>query len=637
MQRPLPRCSISPVLRTRFGVLVVLSAIFLSIHTVLRVTLMIASGAFSGNAGYILLVVVTGLASDLYPLAIAVAVGACALALIPGCVWRTSWHRALMLGGCTVIVALALVEAVAEGLFWAEFETRFNFLAVEYLIYRDEVAKNILQSYSVGRIVAGLSVAAILLLWLLRRPLRAAIEGDSSLRSRAAVASVCVLLAAIPVAVAEPEARRDARSLELARNGVYQFVSAFRANEIDYDQFYLTRPADAVRRALQARLQPPATSSGAHRQVTSSRPERRMNVMFVAVESLSASFLGVYGSEKGLTPALDALARQSLWFSNVYATGTRTVRGLEALSLSIPPTPGHSIVKRPGSADGLRTIGLPFQERGYDTAFFTGTFGYFDNMNAFFGGAGFRVVDRASFRGDEVTFTNAWGIADENVFDRVLRDADASSAAGRAFMFFTLTGSNHRPYTFPEGRIDLPQRTRDAAVKYTDWAIGRFLEDARTRPWFDNTVFVIVADHCARSGGRTELPIENFRIPLFVYAPAAIEPRDVHRLVSQIDVAPTLLNLLGFDYDSTFLGQDMLAAGEDRAFVASYEALGLYRDDRLTVLLPHRHAAAYAVHGDNTVEQHVRAEDLDDTITYYQGASQVYRSGELALGDRPSR
>lgn len=311
-----------------------------------------------------------------------------------------SWHRRSTRALCAVIVTMVFVEAVAEVLFWAEFETRFNFLAVEYLIYREEVARNILESHAVGTMVVALLAAAMLLLWLLR-------------------------------------------------------------------------------------------------------------------------------------------------FSNVFATGTRTVRGLEALALSIPPTPGHSIVKRPGSGDGLRTIGLPFLDRAYDTAFLSGGHGYFDNVNAFFGGAGFRVVDRRSFSRNEVTFSNAWGVADENLFDRVLKEADVNWGAGRPFMFFTLTASNHRPYTFPEGRIDLPQRQRGSAVKYTDWAIGKFLDDARRRPWFDQTLFVNVADHCARSGGRTELPLNNFRIPLFFYAPSLIPPQRVTRLASQIDVAPTLLSFLG--------------------------------------------------------------------------------------------
>lgn len=612
----------------RFSVLLIPALVFLLAHSLLRLALVLASGAWRTGPVAVAEVLLVGIVSDLYPLAMVLAVCGLLLSVIPGRIWKNAWHRRALMGLVALAVALTLLEAVAEALFWAEFETRFNFLAVEYLIYRDEVARNILESYAVAEMAAALGVAAILLVWLLRGQINRRSSTESSVRARLFGAAGLLAAGSAAFFLNEPTASRDARAAELSRNGAYQFLSAFRANELDYEHFYITRPVDDVLEALRAGLRPPGPATGIARIVGSTRPERRLNVMLISVESLSASFLGVYGSPGRLTPNLDALAERSLWFSNVYATGTRTVRGLEALSLSIPPTPGHSIVKRPGG-NGLRTIGEPFLERGYDVAFISGVYGYFDNMNGFFSSAGFRIVDRLSYARREVTFSNAWGIADENIFDRVLKEADADHAARRPFMLWTLTGSNHRPYTFPDGRIDLPQGSREAAVKYTDWAIGRFLDQARTRPWFADTVFVIVADHCARSGGRTELPIRNFQIPLFIHAPGFIEPRRVTKLVSQIDLAPTLLNLLGFQYTSTFFGQDMLGDGPERAFLATYQALGLLRHGELTVLLPHRQAVAYEIRNATSYEKPVDPRELEETVLHYQGASEAFRRGWL--------
>jgi phosphoglycerol transferase MdoB-like AlkP superfamily enzyme len=627
-----------PGLRGRFGVLVLLSVLYLCIQTILRVWLMLSSGAWPGGIFGAALILGAGVVSDLFPLALAGGAAAVWLAAVPASIWRRGWHRGFVTVAAAFILALMLLEAVAECLFWAEFETRFNFLAVEYLVYHDEVARNILESYAVGPMTVALMAVAAMLLWLLRRVFRDALEAESPGRVRAAVAFACVAAAAVAAVAPAPEVGANSRAVELSRNGAYQFVSAFRTNELDYTANYISRPPDEVMRELRVSLiTPPPDGAGITRRVNPSSPERRLNVVMIVVESLSGSFLGAYGAPRGLTPNLDALAAKSLWFSNVYATGTRTVRGLEALTLSIPPTPGHSIVKRPGSSGGLRTIGTPFQERGYDTAFLYGGYGYFDNMNAFFDGAGFRTVDRASMTAGEISFSNAWGVADENLLDRTLREADADWARGQPFLFMALTTSNHRPYTFPEGRIDLPPRSRDAAVKYTDWAIGKFLQDAATRPWFDDTIFVVVADHCARSGGRTELPVENFRIPLFIYAPAIVAPRRVTTLVSQIDVAPTLLQMLGFSYVSTFFGRDMLAAGEERAFLATYSALGLLRRGQLTVLEPEQRALAYAVSGDVLTEKPVDRTERDAAIGYYQGAAQVYRSGALNLSRSEGR
>ena len=167
-----------------------------------------------------------------------------------------------------------------------------------------------------------------------------------------------------------------------------------------------------------------------------------------------------------------------------------------------------------------------FRAKGYRTSFFYGGRGYFDNMNAFFGGNGFSIHDQSSMPADTVEFTNAWGVSDEDLYGWVLDGADESAQDNKPFYFFVMTTSNHRPFTYPSGRIDIPSHSgRSGAVKYTDYAIGKFIADARSRPWFNNTIFVIVADHCASSAGNTELPIYNYKIPLLIYAPGLVEPQ----------------------------------------------------------------------------------------------------------------
>ena len=105
----------------------------------------------------------------------------------------------------------------------------------------------------------------------------------------------------------------------------------------------------------------------------------------------------------------------------------------------------------------------------------------------------------------EIGFANVWGVADEDLFARVMREGDAAHAAGRPFLFQVLTTSNHRPYTYPEGRIDIPSGSgRPGAVKYADYAVGKLIEDARKKPWFNDTLFVFAADHTAGAAGKIE-------------------------------------------------------------------------------------------------------------------------------------
>lgn len=163
-----------------------------------------------------------------------------------------------------------------------------------------------------------------------------------------------------------------APSVQLAGNGWFEFLHAFWHNEIDYPQFYRTLPpaqADAVLRRefglADAGAPPTVVPLAIARHVQGRDAQKRLNVVLISVESLSADFLGSFGNDRNLTPRLDALARESLLFTRLYATGTRTVRGLEAISLSLPPTPGHSVVKRPNN-DNLYTLGEVFAEKGYE-------------------------------------------------------------------------------------------------------------------------------------------------------------------------------------------------------------------------------------------------------------------------------
>ena len=411
------------------------------------------------------------------------------------------------------------------------------------------------------------------MLWALRRPLTRALDGDSAFKPRLLAGCGLLLLPVLAYLLLDqrPGQSFDNQYLnELAENGPYQFFHAFRDAELSYAQFYIQHDDAAVAAQLRRQVQqsnqtfltPAGYDLARHVDNTDRGPERNLNVMLIVVESLSAKYLGAYGTTDadttGLTPNLDRLAAQSLWLSNLYATGTRTVRGLESLTLSVPPTPGESIVKRPDNG-GLFSLGQLFAARGYDSTFLYGGFGYFDNMNDFFGKNGFRIVDRAAMTAPEIAFANIWGVADESLYGRAMREADGDFARGQPFFQLVMTTSNHRPYSYPDGRIDIPSKTgRAGAVKYTDWAIGDLLEKARQKPWFNDTLFVIVADHCAGSDGRTALPLDRYRIPLFVYSPAHVQPQRIERLVGQIDVAPTLLGLLHWNYDSRFFGKDIL-------------------------------------------------------------------------------
>jgi phosphoglycerol transferase MdoB-like AlkP superfamily enzyme len=497
-------------------------------------------------------------------------------------------------------------------------------------------------------IVAGLgALTAILLALSLRSLWRAAAPSAMTFARRSLymagyVAAAVVSFAAVPASW--KEFSDSAQAQQLAGNGPWEFFHAFNTNEIDYDRFYATLPIDRAYRELRREFSEAGpvqfTDSPTlpiERRIGGAGPEKRLNVVLISVESLSAEYLGSFGNARGLTPNLDRLADAGLLFTRLYATGTRTVRGLEALALSLPPTPGHSVVKRPNS-ENLHTIGEVFAEKGYEPLYLYGGYGYFDNMEHFFGSNGYRVVDRTAIPSQDIHYENIWGVADEDLFTQALRELDAEHAAGRPFFAHIMTTSNHRPYTYPAGRVDVPSGTgAEGAVKYTDWAIGNFIERARARPWFDDTLFVIIADHCAAARGKTDLPLDRFHIPLLIYAPKHVAPARIDTVASQIDVAPTVLALLNFSYVSRFFGQDILTEGKthQRAVMANYQTVGYLENGMLVELRPQRRVRVVdAGTGRELAPSESTRHFTDEAIGYYQGASDAFRRGALR---RPGR
>ncbi|MBX3749238.1 MAG: sulfatase-like hydrolase/transferase [Opitutaceae bacterium] len=641
---PLPPL-LNRTLASRFGGSLVFIAVFVALATVMRVVLLLKTGGEAGWDASLLAAFALGFAFDLAAAGLWSLPLTLALVILPADILRRRWARGCVHAAGLGTLSLLLFTSVAEWTFWDEFGVRFNFIAVDYLIYTTEVIGNIRESYNLPAILGGVFLGGALGYGLILRAgwLRswfdaAPLAFSARLKAGAPWFLIPLGLGLLLDANHIPAFAND-HNRELAKNGPWSFFAAFRHNELDFAKFYPTLDGPAsfqvIRQELARDGSLPAgpQPEGTLRYLRRDGPELRPNIIQITVESLSAEFLGQFNPASGLTPELDALAAKSLVFTQFYATGTRTDRGMEALTLSLPPTPGRSIIKRPKNAD-MFTLGSLLRTRGYDTAFIYSGYGYFDNMNAFFGNNGYRVIDRASVAPEDITFANAWGACDEDLFRWTLREADQAAAAGKPFHFFVMTTSNHRPFTYPEGKIDLPSKVsgRDGAVKYTDFAIGQLIRDAATRPWFKDTIFVIVADHCAESAGRTELPVQNYHIPLFIYAPGGqVAPGRVTQLTSQVDFAPTLLGLLNWSYATRFYGWDVLRTpgpGPGRALIGNYQRLGLYRDRALTVLKPVRQAAQYRYDpASYTLTPQAEDQEFRETaIAYYQTASYLYRT-----------
>jgi phosphoglycerol transferase MdoB-like AlkP superfamily enzyme len=622
-------------------------AIALAIWLVLRIVLWFSIGPAELSLRQSATAFAIGACFDIATLGYLMAPVLLFAALLPDA-WRG--RRAVRIGRRALfvfIVGTLLFDAVAEYVFWEEFTTRFNFIAVDYLIYTNEVIANIRQSYPIPVILAGIVAVATGIAWLVSRSI-AFSTAPLGWRGRLVLGAAALLLPVasyLAASIDQMSGAGNEHALELSGNGIFSLAGAMRRNELDYDRFYQTIPqeeADAILQGLGVARIPLSAAMAMQDDVH--EPEELgaftrnpKNVVLITVESLSAEFLGAYGSRQGLTPRLDELAAGGLKFANAYATGTRTVRGLEALSLGIPPIPGQAVVRRPNNSH-LTTIGQFLALQGIEPYFIYGGYGYFDNMNAYFEANDYKVVDRTDFPKESVPFENAWGVADEALFDNVLRVLDGPSSQNKRFFAQIMTTSNHRPFTYPDGRIDIGSPGgRKGAVKYTDFAIGRFIDQARSKPWFNDTLFVIVADHCAAVAGNTKLPVARYRIPLIFYAPDMLKPGVFSKMVSQIDIPPTLLDLLSAKGDDHFFGDSIFEneARPRRSLISNYQELGYYKNDLLTVLLPKQKAQAFRI--DPVTYAASRAELdpvlLKETIAYYQTASRAFKRNAMKNPD----
>jgi len=562
--------------------------------------------------------------------------------LTPVNLWSRRGYRWFVNGFVYFLVFLLLLNAVSEWIFWDEFSSRFNFIAVDYLVYTQEVLGNIQQSYPVELIIGALLSTAALLTWAVLSGISHFNIRPLKFKHRLQVTGAFLIVLCLAYLFVDHDIKEFSPNNydnELAGNGMYELFAAYRNNELNYDQFYPTLVDDKAFAELRTLVKTPeshfvdSNTASIRRDIVNAGPEIHKNVVLISVESLSADFLGSFGNKQGITPFLDSLAAKSLLFTNLYATGTRTVRGLEALSIGTPPTPGQSIVRRPKN-EGLFSMGTVFNQKGYQSRFLYGGYGYFDNMGYFFGHNDYKVVDRTAIKKEDIDYENIWGVADENLFELAVRQLDKETASGKPVFTHIMTTSNHRPYTYPDGRIDIPSHTsREGAVKYTDYAIGRFIESVRKKPWFGNTVFVIVADHCASSAGKTDLPVNRYKIPLLIYAPGFIKPGVMPRLMSQIDIGPTILGLLNFSYQSKFFGYDMfkLEPGRERAFISTYQSLGFLRHDSLVILKPQKFAGTFVPDFQDGYARPVSVNKklTEESIAWYQCASFQFRNGMM--------
>ena len=528
--------------------------------------------------------------------------------------------HALFAGWLTLALVVPLTLELATPAFMHEYGLRPNRVFVEYLLYPQEIASTLGKGHAVSSLLTlALGVAAALLGYrLLHRRLARGGDFDSGWPLRVGLAVLVVAGSAMgirstlghrPMNPALLAFSSDATVNTLPLNSFYSV--AFSIRDLLRDdpgaRIYDTATPDAAVAAyMHARTGASVAASASTPVLVDHAPAytgRPRNLVIVLEESLGAQFVGSLGGLP-LTPNYDRLAARGWAFERLYATGTRSVRGIEAVISGYTPTPSQATVKRPRAQGHFFTLASVLARHGYDTTFYYGGESHFDNMRGFLLSNGFsRIVDRKDYSAP--AFVGSWGVSDEDLFDHAHAEFTRLQAAGTPFLGFVFTSSNHDPFEFPDGRIrlhDARKATRNNAAKYADYALGRFMDQALASSYADDTVFLIVADHDSRAFGRTLVPVDNFHIPGLILAPG-LAPRRDERLVSQIDLGPTLLSLVGIDDPTPMIGADLTRrAGPGRALMQYDQNFAYMTDDAMVVLQPSQAPIAFVRGADGALQ-----------------------------------
>ncbi|MCX5653632.1 MAG: sulfatase-like hydrolase/transferase, partial [Planctomycetota bacterium] len=506
--------------------------------------------------------------------------------------------------------------AIAGAFFFLQFGSRLNWIVVDYLAMPTEVLQYIWAQYPVLLIFGGLAVFIGAMYWALARLLWSGPRPSASIWTRPVL---CLCLVAL--CIFEIRGTLDGKMLhpgaahavsdngavgQLTLNDVYSLVEALRSEwrdeSLEGREFPLPPPERAEQVARAMLYQPQDVDlkrpdNPLWRRTVTGKPQTDYNVVLVLMESMTGKPVGLLGHSPSHTPNLDALGRDGLSFDRMYAVGIRTRRSFCNTLCGHPDFSEKSLLVRARAIGQFLSLPQFFRDRGYKTAFVYGGKPGWDNMQAFLAGGGVEEFIGQE-DGPQGELVNPWGVADELTF-RKAHDRFVSYGDEKFFAAI-LTITNHEPFHAPAGRVEfLPGDSQEVkkinCYRYADWALGDFFRRARQAPYFNRTIFVLVADHGRDFSPGPLIDAEGYRVPCVIYAPGIVAPGRIGTVAGQTDLPPTILALLGGQFDHCFLGRNLVAVPPDDgfAFLRSTDMIGFVRGDRMIALPPMRTPVLY--------------------------------------------
>lgn len=367
-------------------------------------------------------------------------------------------------------------------------------------------------------------------------------------------------------------------------------------------------------------------TEGLHR-LQKSLFNKKKNIILVILESFGHEHVGYLGGTP-TTPNLDRLTKESLYFTNLYATGTRTSWGISALTTSLYPIPSREYVKASKSQKDFYTTAKTLKNHGYESTFLYSGDVDFDNMRGFLLANGYdNVYGKESFSKEKNRYT--WGYSDEDLYNKALFLAKNSKK--KPFFLTLLTLSSHEPFDYPKNRVapysKAPIEGFANSIKYADYAIGQFMKQLKQEGLLENTVVAFIADHNNDAYGAFDVPIDRYKIPAIILSSDFKEPRKYDKIASQIDFAPTLLDVAGIDALLPTMGSSVLQVERDSALLLAKKRNFAYLlNDRVVLYKKNRPARTYT-HQLKLIK--TNEQELKDGLSYIYASHYLYQHKAL--------
>lgn len=518
-----------------------------------------------------------------------------------------------------LFLTLILFLELATPNFIGQYDTRPNQLFIQYLIYPNEVVQLLYKGYLLSVIATFVLVAVFLYVLIKRRKVLFGIA-PATYKSKLVLFPLLAFLLVFgarssltskrPINSSNAIFSTDQLTNCMGLNSFYTVAFALYSmkNEGNCDKIYgKMNPEEAISRVKKYMnvnkndfidKEFPLL----HNQYSDTLVAKPYNVVIILEESLGAEYVGSLGGLP-LTPEFDKLSKEGLLFTNLYSTGTRSVRGIEAVVTGFLPSPSESVVKLSNSQTDFYTVASLLKSKGYDTSFIYGGMDNFDNMGAFFNGNGFdHLIDEEQFDAKKCAFHGTWGWCDEDVMKKA--NTYFASLKSKPFVSLVFTSSNHEPFEYPEGRIklyDKQKNTVNNAMKYADYSIGKFFEMAKKEDYYKNTIFIVIADHNTRTYGKHLVPIHKFHIPALIIGPNFPKGEKYTKLCSQIDIQPTFLSKIGMNLKTPMPGRNLFALPETtkgRAMMQFNDINAFRVGNQVIIMQPYKDPLQFRVEND---------------------------------------